>query len=238
MPLGDRLAGLASCGMDATVVQRFTRDFAQVEAEEFVRRFLVEVLDAQKLVVGHDLNFGRNRAGSVETLVADGARHGFTVEVIRPVHVGSLVVHSSEIRRAVAAGDVTLAMRLLGRPHVVRGRVMHGAGRARGLGFPTANVRPKTQAVPPDGVYVTRAIAGKRCTGSVTSIGNAPTFGGGATVIEAHLLSDPGDLYGKPIAIEFLERLRDQQRFASPDALQRQVQTDIERARAILDREY
>lgn len=237
MHLGDRLAALAACGVDATVVQAFTRAFAQIEADEFVRRFLVEILDAQKLVVGHDLNFGRDRAGNVERLVEAGGRYGFTVEVIRPVHVGNVVVHSSGVRRAVADGDVALAGRLLGRAHVVRGRVTRGAGRGRGLGFATANVRPKTQAVPPDGVYVTRARIENRRVGGVTSIGNTPTFGGTGTVIETHLFAEVGELYGKAIAIEFVDRLRDQRRFESPEALQQQVQNDIERAKTILGRE-
>jgi riboflavin kinase/FMN adenylyltransferase len=160
MPLGDRLATLVSFGMDAVVVQRFTKEFAAIEADEFVRRFLVEILDADKIIVGHDLNFGRGRTGNVETLIEAGGRYGFAVEVIRPVEVEGVIVHSSAVRAAVAAGDVELASRLLGRPHVVRGRVVRGAGRGRKIGFATANLRSRTQLIPPEGVYVTRAVVG------------------------------------------------------------------------------
>jgi len=219
------------------VVQRFSRDFAQITSDAFVERFLVEILDAQKLVVGHDLNFGRGRSGNVETLVEAGERFDFSVEVIQPVRVGEIVVHSSVVRKAVTEGDVALAARLLGRPHVVRGRVVHGAGRGRGLGFATANVRPKTQLVPPDGVYATRAVIGSTRIDSVTSIGHAPTFGGGATVIEAHLFESLDDLYGKPIALQFIEYLREQRRFDNPDALVEQIGRDVERAKAALARD-
>jgi riboflavin kinase/FMN adenylyltransferase len=237
MALGDRLAALATCGLDATVVQRFSRGFAQITSDAFVERFLVEILDAQKLVVGHDLNFGRGRSGNVETLVEAGERFDFSVEVIQPVRVGDIVVHSSVVRRAVADGDVALATRLLGRPHVVRGRVVHGAGRGRGLGFATANIRPKTQLVPPEGVYATRAAVGSRHVDSVTSIGHAPTFGGSTTVIEAHLFASFDDLYAKPIALEFVEHLREQRKFDDPKALIEQIGRDVEQAKAALARD-
>jgi riboflavin kinase/FMN adenylyltransferase len=236
MALGDRLAALAGCGLDATVVQPFSKAFATIEAEDFIKRFLVDILDAQKLVVGHDLNFGRRRAGNVELLVEAGGRYGFAVEVIRPVLVGDMVVHSSVVREAVAGGDVALAERLLGRPHVVRGRVFPGAGRGRSIGFATANIRPKTQLVPCEGVYVTRASLDHRLIDGVTSIGHTPTFGGHDTVIETHLFMTPEDLYGKPIALQFLERLRDQRKFTGPAELGEQIRQDVEQAKEILAR--
>lgn len=236
MRLGDRLAALAGQGLDATVVQPFSRDFAAIGASDFVRCFLVEILDAQKIIVGHDLNFGRGREGNVETLVAAGISHDFSVEVIHPVSVDGLVVHSTVVREAVASGDVGLAARLLGRPHIVRGRVVHGAGRGRQLGFATANVRPRTQAVPGEGVYVTRAdIGGNRYDG-VTSIGTAPTFGGVERAIETHLFTDWEDFYGKPARLHFLEKLRDQRKFEGPEALASQIRDDIARAKEILAR--
>ena len=236
MRLGDRLAALAEHGLDATVVQPFTRTFAEIEADDFVRRFLVEILDAQKIVVGHDLNFGRGRKGNVDSLVAAGIRFDFSVEVIHPVAVDGIVVHSTVVRRAVAEGDVELAAKLLGRPHVVRGRVVHGAGRGRRIGFATANVRPRTQLVPAEGVYATRAEIARRCFDGVTSIGKTPTFGGTESVIESHLFTDWQDFYAKPIRVRFYEKIREQRKFESPDALRRQIENDVEAARAILAR--
>ncbi len=234
MTLGDRLAALSRCGVDATIVQRFSKEFATLEAEEFVSRFLVGVLGAQKLVVGHDLNFGRGRRGTVESLVEAGGRYGFAVEVIRPVVVERIVVHSSLVRRTVASGDVALAARLLGRPHIVRGRVVHGSGRGKTLGFATANLRPKTPLIPAEGVYATRAVIDGTAVDGVTSIGHTPTFGGKETVVEAHLFMEPHDLYGKMMSIRFIERLREQRKFDSPKALAEQIARDVERARAVL----
>jgi riboflavin kinase/FMN adenylyltransferase len=236
MRLGDRLAALASQGLDATVVQPFSSEFAAIRADDFIRRFLVEILEAQKLIVGHDLNFGRGREGNVETLVTAGMRYDFSVEVIHPVAVDGIVVHSTVIRQAVADGDVALAAKLLGRAHVVRGRVVPGAGRGRRIGFATANVRPRTQAIPGEGVYATRAQLEGSVYDGVTSIGTTPTFGGTDCVIEAHLFTEWRDLYGKPIRLHFLEKIRNQRKFESPEALARQIGEDVERARAILSR--
>jgi riboflavin kinase/FMN adenylyltransferase len=237
MTLRDRLAALRECGLDAVVVQRFSREFAEIEADEFVERFLVHNLGAQKLVVGHDLNFGRGRKGNVELLVeAGGGRHGFAVEVIRPVIADGMVVHSSVVREKAAQGDVAGAARLLGRPHFVRGRVVRGAGRGQKIGFATANLRPRTPLVPSDGVYVTRAIVGERRIDGVTSIGHTPTFEGIHSVIETHLFTEPEDFYGRTLALEFLERLRDQQKFTNVEALALQITRDIDRAMQILGR--
>ncbi|HYC54579.1 MAG TPA: bifunctional riboflavin kinase/FAD synthetase [Candidatus Binatia bacterium] len=234
MTLGDRLATIARCRVDVTVVQRFSAQFAAIDADEFIRRFLVGILDAQKILVGHDLNFGRGRTGNVDTLIAAGSRYGFAVEVIGPVEVDGVAVHSSRIRELVSTGDVAAAARLLGRPHRVRGRVRKGAGRGKGLGFATANVAPRTPLPPGDGVYATLAYVDGQELDSVTSIGSTPTFGGGESVIETHIFAELDDLYGKPIAVDFLERLRDQQKFTSPAALVAQIEKDVAQAKAIL----
>jgi len=236
MTLRDRLAALAACGLEAVVVQRFSPTFAQIEAEDFMRRFLVEILGVQKVVVGHDLNFGKGRKGDVDLLVEGGGRYGFAVEVIRPVVVDGMVVHSSMVREKVAAGEVELATRLLGRPHVVRGRVVRGAGRGRKIGFATANLRPRTQLVPSEGVYATRALVDGRRIDGVTSIGTTPTFGGSDIVIETHLFTEPEDFYGRGLALEFHARLREQRRYENAQALVKQIARDVARAKDILGR--
>jgi riboflavin kinase/FMN adenylyltransferase len=234
MTLPDRLRAIAAEKADLAIVQHFSRKFAAIDADDFVRRFLVEILDAQLILVGDDLNFGRDRGGNVATLARAGRNLDFEVEVIPPVEVDGVVARSSAIRELVTNGEVAAANRLLGRPHFVRGRIEHGAGRGRGLGFATANLKPETPLVPGDGVYVTSARLGTKRIDSVTSIGSTPTFGGTETVIEAHLLAELGDLYGKPLVLEFLEKLRDQKRFDTPAALVEQIGDDVRRARSIL----
>ncbi len=234
MPLGERLTALAEHGPDATVVQRFSKEFAAVAADDFVHEYIVDALDAQKILVGHDINFGRGRTGSADSLVEAGARYGFAVEVIRPVDVDGIVVHSSVVRRAVADGDMKLAARLLGRPHAVRGRVVSGAGRGTGLGFATANVRARTELVPPHGVYATVAVLDGREVDSVTSIGRNPTFDGTETVIEAHLFGSFDELYGKNVTLRFVDRVRDQKKFESPEALAAQIARDVTETKRIL----
>ncbi|HEY2774053.1 MAG TPA: bifunctional riboflavin kinase/FAD synthetase [Candidatus Binatia bacterium] len=234
MTLHDRLDALKVERPDLVVVQRFSKSFAAIEADEFVRRFLVETLRCQLVLVGDDLNFGRDRGGNVASLERSGRRYDFAVEVIPPVEVDGVVARSSVIRSLVRDGDVVAAARLLGRPHFVRGRVEHGAGRGRGLGFATANLKPQTPLVPGDGVFVTLSRLGRRRIDSVTSIGSTPTFGGTETAIEAHLLVELGDLYGRPLMLEFLEKLRDQKKFETTGALAAQIGTDVARAKAVL----
>ncbi|HIF62626.1 MAG TPA: bifunctional riboflavin kinase/FAD synthetase [Deltaproteobacteria bacterium] len=234
MTLGDRLRALANCGMDAVVVQRFSPAFADIEAEVFVRDLLVGALDVHKLVVGHDINFGKGRSGSAETLLEAGESCGFSVEVIQPVAVGGEVVHSSVVRRAVADGDVARAAGLLGRPWTLRGRTVRGDGRGGELGFATANLLPATDLVPADGVYATRALLAGQTLDGVTSVGNKPTFDGSATVVESHLFEPQGELYDLPMGVQFIERLRGQVRFSSAEELQQQVARDIEDARRAL----
>lgn len=234
MTLADRLRNLGGCGVSATVVQRFNSAFAGVTAEEFVSRFLVDVLDAQKLVVGHDINYGNRRAGSVETLVEAGSRFGFSVEIIRPVEAEGILVHSSVVREVVSSGDVKLAHGLLGRPHVVRGRVVAGAQRGKGLGFATANIEPRTEMVPPEGVYVTRLSLRGQSYDGVTSIGVNATFGGRDLVIECHLFAELDDFYGQAVGLSFLERLRDQKKFSGPEELVAQIDADVAAAKRVL----
>lgn len=234
MTLRDRLTALKAEGVDVVVVQNFSKVFAAIDAEDFVRRFLVEILDAQLILVGDDLNFGRNRGGNVQMLREAGKRRGFEVEVVSPVDVDGVVARSSVVRGMVASGDVEGAAKLMGRAHFVRGRVAHGAGRGRGLGFATANLVPETPLVPGDGVYVTVARLGNRRLDSVTSIGSTPTFGGIASVIEAHIFADVGDLYGRSLVLEFFEKIRDQRKFDSPVALVEQIGCDVARAREVL----
>lgn len=234
-PLHDRLAMLRELGLDLCVVQRFTRGFAALTPEQFVEEFLVRHLELVHVVVGHNVRFGRNRAGSVQTLQALGARLGFEVDVVGPVEVDGRQVSSTRLREVVQAGDMRQARRLIGRPYTLRGRVVLGERRGRTLGFPTANLHPRPRLLlPPDGVYaVSAAIDGRRVPG-VLNIGIRPTFGGARRTVEAHFLDFAGDLYRRWLVVEFIERLRGESAFAGPEALKAAIAADVARARRVL----
>src|SRR5689334_21124853 len=195
--LHDRLASLRELGVDVTVLQRFTPVFAALEPEPFVRDFLLRHIDVAHVVVGYNVNFGRGRAGSAETLRALGARLGFGVDVVGPVAApGGEQVSSTRLREMIAAGDMPGARRLLGRPWTLRGRVVVGDRRGRTLGFPTANLHVRRGLLlPADGVYAVVAQTGGTRRPGVLNIGVRPTFGGRRRTVEVHVLDFAGDLY-------------------------------------------
>jgi riboflavin kinase / FMN adenylyltransferase len=238
-PLRDRLAAIRALGVDAVVLQRFTHAFAALEPEAFVRDFLGRHLDLLHVVVGYNVNFGRNRAGSGETLRTLGAALGFAVDIVGPVSVpdgdGTEQVSSTRLRELMRAGDMPGVRRLLGRPHALRRRVVVGDRRGRTLGFPTANlhVRPGV-LLPPDGVYAVVAEVDGRRRAGVLNIGVRPTFAGRRRTIEVHFLDFDGDLYHRWLVVEPILRLRGEIAFSGPDALRAAITADVARAREVL----
>jgi riboflavin kinase/FMN adenylyltransferase len=232
--LRDRIRLMAAAGIDVLVVQHFTPTFAALSAEAFIERVVVRRLRATRLVVGHSVSFGHERRGDAALLTELGRRFGFAAEVVGPVRVAAHDVSSSAVRRAIAAGDVVLAAALLGRPHRLEGRVVHGQRRGATIGFPTANVRVRVGMSPPDGVYAVRVRHRDAWLGGVANIGTNPTFGELPRTLEAHLFDFDADLYGERIGIAFVERLRGEIAFSSVEALVAQIGRDAEQARAIL----
>jgi riboflavin kinase / FMN adenylyltransferase len=235
--LHDRLALLRDLGADVVVIQRFTPAFAALDPEAFVRDYLGAHLELLHVVVGHNVSFGRARAGTVETLRTLGARHGFAVDAVGPVTVGEAQVSSTALRRLVAAGDVHRARALLGRPFTLSGRVVLGEQRGRTLGFPTANLHQRPGVLlPADGVYAVRAKLDGWARPGVLNVGVRPTFGMLRRTVEVHVLDFDGDLYGRWLSLELVERLRGEQRFPGPDALREAIAEDVTRAREVLAR--
>jgi riboflavin kinase/FMN adenylyltransferase len=241
--LGQKLELLAACGVDRTLVIEFDRARADESAEDFVKEVLADTLGARVVVVGEDFHFGHGRKGNVALLTALGRDYGFKVIGARLTGDGTGAVSSTRIRTLVAAGDVVGAARLLGRPHEVRGTVVHGDGRGgRVLGFPTANMMiDDAIALPADGIY-----AGyfTRADGSVhpaaISVGRRPTFyepGTASVLVEAYLLHFDGDLYGELSRVSFVCRLRDERQFDSVDALIAQMHQDAAEAERVLSAE-
>lgn len=231
----DKLALLRRVGIDYVVVQRFTPGFCALSAHDFVNGYLAR-LGVETLWVGEDFRFGKDRAGTVKDLTTWGPAAGIRVEVVRAVAESDRAISSSRIRALVEDGRVDAARRQLGRCHFIEGPVVRGHRRGRDLGFPTANVRSRTEVVPANGIYATCAGVGGRLMHSVTSIGVNPTFGPGARTIETHVLDFDEDLYGRRLQVHFVERLREERKFPSADRLVRQIEEDVANARGILNR--
>jgi riboflavin kinase/FMN adenylyltransferase len=235
----ERLMLAAEHGIDVGIAHPFTRETANLEAHEFIA-LLKQHLGLAALVVGPDFALGRNRSGNIARLRELGLEYGYSVHVLEPFLLGDIPVRSSVVRDLLLAGDVTEAARLLGRPYRVAGMVQAGDQRGRQVGIPTANVAaPADKLLPGDGVYATRTIvptfSGVRVYDSATNIGMRPTVNGTERRVETHLLHFPppdqiDDLYDQTLAVEFLGRLRGEQRFASVADLVRQIHLDIERA--------
>lgn len=244
--LADRLDLLAETGLDATLVVHYTADFAAQEPDEFVRRYLVDGLAAAVVVVGRDVRFGRGNAGDLTTMVELGAQYGFAVQVIEDVHGGpdpSRRWSSTWVRELLANGDVGAAAEILGRPHRIRGTVVHGDARGRELGFPTANLGPAAQGmVPADGVYAGwmrrvghPAGAADGYLPVAISIGTNPTFDGHQRRVEAHVPERTDlELYGEEVVVEFVVMLRPTWRFDSVEALIAQMRDDVVATKAAL----
>lgn len=229
-----RLALLAAAGIDTVVLQRFTPQFAQVPAEQFVQEILVRCLQARAVVVGQTVGFGYQRSGTAASLAAFGRTYGFAVEVVAPFEVDGRPVTSSAVRAAIARGDLAAAERMLGRPHEIGGRVVHGHHRGQQLGVPTANLRLRGVQLPPDGVYAARVRLAGHLHWAVANIGFNPTFADRERSVEAHVLDFRGDLYGQRLDLIFLEYLRGERRFPNPQALVAQIREDIAAVRRIL----
>jgi len=223
--------------IDLCVVEPFTRELAELSPEAFIEDILIGRLTARVLVVGHDFTFGKARRGDTDLLSRRGAEFGVSVEVVPPVSVGGLVASSTKVREFVLEGRMEGARVLLGRDFSLTGEVVRGAGRGRGLGIPTANLRVREELLPHTGVYAAHAVLPDGRHQAVVNVGSNPTFVvDGNLSIEAHVLDWDGDLYGQVIELELATRLRGEERFAGPAALLAQIQLDIGRARELFAR--
>jgi riboflavin kinase/FMN adenylyltransferase len=222
-------------GVDEVIGLTFTPRLAQFSPEEFLG-LLKKYLRMRGLVVGPDFALGRNREGDVATLTQLGKALGFSVTVVPPFLTDGEVVSSTAIREALAEGDMKRVQKLLGRPFSLKGEVVAGDGRGAKLGFPTANVNTEAElAMPPEGVYVSRAHIEDQSYPAMTNIGVHPTFGGSQRLVEVHIIDYDGDLYGQEISIDLINRLRDEKKFKSPEALQKQMAEDVRQGRSILN---
>ena len=229
-----KLECMEAMGLQLAVVLPFTRELAAREPEDFVREVLVEGLCLKHLVIGYDYAFGKGRKGNFELLSALGQKYGFGVERLDPVIINGAVVSSTRIRDMVLAGNVWDARPLLGRFHQVRGTVAHGHKRGRKLGFPTANLAFREELVPLSGVYAVWVELDGVVRPGVANIGKNPTFGEFEMSVEAHILDFKGKIYGEPIRVHFVQRIRSEKKFSGPDELIARIREDVGLARMIL----
>lgn len=232
-----KLELLAEAHASFTVVQPFNTAFARTPASDF-EALLFDHLGLSAVVVGGDFTYGQKRAGTVAHLTAAAAARRATVHAVAQVVVEGVVVSSSRVREYILEGRVEAAERLLGRPFDLDGTVVKGSARGRTIGFPTANIDTPNELKPAPGVYAVRVRRQPQGVwhGAAANIGVKPTFGGSEVTIEAHLLDFSGDLYGEALRVQFLARLRPEQRFGSVAELTAQIKRDVERAREVVAR--
>lgn len=234
-PLEETYKKLMAFGVDTLFVIPFSREFSQLSPETFFSQYLVQGLNAQLIVVGHDFSFGSDRAGGFSTLEKLTSSRRIRLEKVEPILFEGSAISSTRIRKSLIAGQVDVAGEMLGHAFFLRGFVEKGFARGRKIGFPTANLRVRGETLPLSGVYVCRVQVGEKIYGAVTNVGINPTFIEGSAFnpvkVESHLFDFDEDIYGVEIKLEFLQRLREEQKFSSVDELKNQIQRDADEAR-------
>ena len=231
----EKCLALAACGVERLVTLKFDERMRAMSPDRFVEELIVGALGARHMVVGDDFRYGCRASGTIGTLTDAGRAHGFTVEQIPPYVFDSVRVSSTAVRQRLEQGDFAGAARLLGRPYRMQGRVVHGRELGRDLGFPTANLRLGRRKPPVRGVLAVRAFgADGAARPGVASLGTRPTVGGIEPLLEVHLFDFEGDLYGRALEVEFVAKLRDEEKVASRDEMVAQMRRDAADARRIL----
>jgi riboflavin kinase/FMN adenylyltransferase len=236
-PADDKAELMARYGMDATLFINFSREFARLPADDFIRDVLVGRLGARAVVVGHNYAFGRAKKGTTALLRRRGRKYGFSVKVVRNARLHGDVVSSSRIRSLLSRGRVCEASMFLGRPYMIKGEVIRGAGRGgRLLGTPTANISTPNELVPKEGVYAVRVRYDRRELEGVANIGTNPTFHNSTMSYEVHIFGFAGDLTGRTLRMYFVDRIREEKEFPDAGSLHGQIAEDIRKAKEILKR--
>ncbi|MGB7481267.1 MAG: bifunctional riboflavin kinase/FAD synthetase, partial [Burkholderiaceae bacterium] len=237
--LRDKLQSLEAAGIDRVIVERFNARFAAMPPQEFIERVLVQGLHVKWLMVGEDFRFGARRAGNLDTLIEAGRKYGFQVETLPNVMGAGIRISSSAVRAALAQADFGRAAQLLGRPYAISGHVAHGKKLGRTLGFPTMNLPIRHRHPALSGIFAVRVHGlGDAPLGGVASLGLRPTVDdSGRVLLETHVFDYAGDAYGKLVRIEFLHKLRDEEKYADLATLTAAIENDADQARAWLRRE-
>lgn len=225
-----KLQTIARHGIDHTIVEPFTVDFAHMHATDFFNTIITKHIHPQHIYVGYDFTFGAHREGNVHMMMDLGLNAGIIVTIVPAQFDAETLLSSSAIRQRLRSGDVESASTLLGRPHALEGTIVAGRGIGRTLGFPTANLATINECVPANGIYATRFLWDRANEPAVTYIGTNPTLGATPLAIETHVLSPAPELLGKTATLQFLQRIRGEMKFESPDALKTQIAQDCQEA--------
>lgn len=235
--LDQKVEGFGVLGIEQTIVVRFTEEFSNIRAEDFLQDVVIDRLHAREVYLGRGFAFGHNREGNIALLRQVSKELGFVAGEVPEVGLRGQRVSSSKVRELLAQGKVNLARRMLGRPYGVEGRVERGNERGHTLGFPTANLHPQNRVIPANGVYVTGTLIDGQWRRSVTNVGTRPTFETGSEPsVETFVINWDGDLYGDVIRVRFLYRLRNERKFDSLESLKAQITRDVDRAESYFER--
>jgi riboflavin kinase/FMN adenylyltransferase len=237
--LQERAEILETMGVDVLCVIPFTRDFSLLSSEEFVRDVIAEKIGISEFVIGYDHHFGKDRSGTIETLENLGPKMDFDVYVVSKREMGEITISSTAIRKEIQEnGDMPLAAKLLGRPYMLNGVVIHGDERGRKIGYPTANLKAEhpDKAIPKRGIYAVKVRVDEIWYNGMMNIGVRPTFDGMTKTLEVNIFEFDKLIYGKTIQIRFFGRIRDEQKFSGMEELKAQLKKDEKAAVDILSK--
>jgi riboflavin kinase/FMN adenylyltransferase len=234
-PFHEKIRLMELFGITVAICVDFSPEFARMRPDDFIREVIVDRIRAREVIVGHNYAFGKEKQGTTDLLRRRGKRFGFVLRVVRHVRISGEIVSSSRVRRLLGRGRVCEASWLLGRPYMIEGTVIRGAGRGKDLlNIPTANIAPQSVLLPKEGVYAVKVACRGRLWEGVANLGRNPTFGGSSLSCEIHILDFSDDVVGEDIKVSFIDRLRDERTFPDVSSLKAGIEGDIRRAQGIL----
>ncbi len=235
--LDEKIELLEKSGVNHLLIIPFTREFSELSSEEFIQKILIETIGTKTLVIGYDHRFGKNREGGFDYLKLNKEKYGFEIEEISRQDIENVVVSSSKIRKALQEGDVPSADHFLGRNYSLSGVIVKGKQLGRTIGFPTANiqVREIAKLIPSDGVYAVKVYYKENAFGGMLNIGNRPTVDGTFQTVEVNIFDFDQEIYGENLTVEFLQKIRNEQKFSGLDELKAQIAKDKITCKVILN---
>ena len=236
--IGEKSCLLEKMRLDNLVIHPFDKEFSNLSAEEFVKTILVDAFNIQKIIIGYDHRFGKNRAANIEDLILFGKKYGFEVEQISAQEIDSVSVSSTKIRDAIANGTMAVANEYLGYDYLLSGKIIQGKQLGQTIGFPTANIKIEEnyKLIPKNGVYVVKSHLQEKTVFGIMNIGLNPTVNGENLSIEVHFLDFNADLYNTQISVSVIARIRDEEKFTSIDLLKAQIQKDKNYAKSFIEK--